>query len=1038
MSLKYRDSSGTETSIAGLQGYDIDLAPTSGSDKAVQSGGTFTSIQDVYKYNGVMGAKNLIPYPYIDSTKSTNGITFTNTEDGVVIANGTSTSGVSYNITYATEDTYIELDANKSYVISCNDDAISVDHYGLGIRLYSNGETPSSSTGTNINLTSVGNNYKFTGYTGCYIYYYIWSNVTVENLKVYPMLRYGSDTDSTYQPYAKTNKQLTDDMSEVQETIPKSQTYSVDADSFNVVGTSEGSAILHKAYGMTVQDGTASITAPVSITNAAANWKAVGKNLIPLVFDKSSGTIDDISYANNNNIIHLEGTSSKASGSTYVTLIAQSQAECLHLKKGNTYTLSATFSGTCNGSVQAYYIDDEFSSSWRILTTTTGNESKSISFTKTVDSYNGGVLVRVGAGVTVNMDITVMLSLSSDTTYEEYKYTDIITEIPLRALEVTSSDNYNLEYNGKYYVADTLDFDGNEYKVTRRVGSYTVDGTEPWESASENQTEKGWSFRLSSYANYTKHITTVNSNTKDLVTDYLPCKTLGFIPYYSTSTKEDFGSGCYRTVNNIWFSIGAADMSTLGISSLETFTNWLSSNNVTILYPVDEYTESITAYQVQELLKLKTYDTCTTITEKGSIPLWINIEYAKEHIPALSLSGNVGKTKSDMSVTWEANGILGAKNYLPYPYTQTTREHNGITYTDNGDGSITANGTATAESLFTFYQGGSALPLEIGRKYRVTGCPKNGSASTYRIQWSNNSWTSQWVDYGDGKIITLTDPSVDYLQYIRIDIQSGTVCDNLVFKPMLMIADDTDDTYQSYAKTNKELTQIAYDNVGAHNAAYRGKYLGSEVTTEQYKAISSGTFNDLYIGDYWIINGTTYRIAAFNYWLNTGDTQCTTNHVVLVPDSNMYTAAMNSSNDTTGGYYSSAMHTSNLATAQNTINTDFGSTHILSHKELFTNSVSNGAANGWGWYDSTVDIMNEIMVYGHNVWGSNTGYETGIDKTQLSLFVVRPELITTRSDWWLRSVMSASQFAFVGNTGNASSYNASSVLGVRPVFAIKA
>ena len=40
------------------------------------------------------------------------------------------------------------------------------------------------------------------------------------------------------------------------------------------------------------------------------------------------------------------------------------------------------------------------------------------------------------------------------------------------------------------------------------------------------------------------------------------------------------------------------------------------------------------------------------------------------------------------------------KNLIAYPYDDTTKTHNGITFTDNKDGSITINGTATAEAYF--------------------------------------------------------------------------------------------------------------------------------------------------------------------------------------------------------------------------------------------------------------------------------------------------------------------------------------------------
>ena len=83
---------------------------------------------------------------------------------------------------------------------------------------------------------------------------------------------------------------------------------------------------------------------------------------------------------------------------------------------------------------------------------------------------------------------------------------------------------------------------------------------------------------------------------------------------------------------------------------------------------------------------------------------------------------------------------------------------------------------------------------------------------------------------------------------------------------------------------------MAASGSGSHNAIYRGKNLGTTVTTAQYSAISAGTFTDLFIGDYWVINGVNWRIAAFDYWYNKGDTACSTHHVVVVPDSSLGSA----------------------------------------------------------------------------------------------------------------------------------------------------
>jgi len=234
---------------------------------------------------------------------------------------------------------------------------------------------------------------------------------------------------------------------------------------------------------------------------------------------------------------------------------------------------------------------------------------------------------------------------------------------------------------------------------------------------------------------------------------------------------------------------------------------------------------------------------------------------------------------------------------------------------------------------------------------------------------------------------------------------------------------------------------LTANNAGAHNAVYRGKSLGSSVTSAQYAEIDAGTFKDLYIGDYWTINGVNYRIAAFDYWLHCGDTECTDHHVVIVPDTVLDTKAMNDSNVTTGGYVGSKMYTTYMATAKSTIQTAFGSANILSHRELFTNAVSSDKASGWAWYDSTIDLMNESMVYGHEAWASYPQYETAIDKGQLPLFSLDPSKIIafnngTRAYWWLRDVVSGADFAFANHDGNASNSYASDSLCIRPAFAI--
>ena len=150
---------------------------------------------------------------------------------------------------------------------------------------------------------------------------------------------------------------------------------------------------------------------------------------------------------------------------------------------------------------------------------------------------------------------------------------------------------------------------------------------------------------------------------------------------------------------------------------------------------------------------------------------------------------------------------------------------------------------------------------------------------------------------------------------------------------------DGDVTREEFAAHLADYASRFPDNAGARNCLYRGKFLGNAVTSQQYTDIANGTFADMYIGDYWTIGSITYRIAAFDYYINTGDVSCTAHHAVLVPDYPLYDAQMNPENTTAGGYVGSAMYTANLEQAKTTIKTAF-SGHVLNHRMLFTNAVT--------------------------------------------------------------------------------------------------
>lgn len=222
---------------------------------------------------------------------------------------------------------------------------------------------------------------------------------------------------------------------------------------------------------------------------------------------------------------------------------------------------------------------------------------------------------------------------------------------------------------------------------------------------------------------------------------------------------------------------------------------------------------------------------------------------------------------------------------------------------------------------------------------------------------------------------------------------------------------------------------------------FRGKNLGTALTAVQKAAIKDGSFKGMFLGDYWNIGGRIWRIVDMDYWYNCGDTAFTSHHLVIMPDEALYNAQMNTTNVTTGGYVGSEMYKKNLENAKTIVNAAFQGS-VLTHREYLCNAVANGRPSGGAWFDSSIELPNEPMMYGHLLFSPTSDGSTvpsiyTISKTQLALFMVCPRFIVNRSyNQWLRDVVSSAHFAGVNGNGNAAYGNASDSYGVRPVFPV--
>ena len=273
-----------------------------------------------------------------------------------------------------------------------------------------------------------------------------------------------------------------------------------------------------------------------------------------------------------------------------------------------------------------------------------------------------------------------------------------------------------------------------------------------------------------------------------------------------------------------------------------------------------------------------------------------------------------------------------------------------------------------------------------------------------------------------GSLIPATDNSIDIgssTKNLKMLYTKGITIDGAQFSP-----------------SDLTLESLSTNSIPFHNSYPRCKYLGTSITDAQNTAIKNRTYDDLFIGDYWTINGVNWRIVAIDYYYNVGEPNFDKGNIIVMPDTVLYNAQMNATDTTAGAYAGSLMRTQNLNSARTIAQNAFGS-HLANHKIMLANAVNSSGPSGWSWKDSDgVELPNEVQIYGIRIWGSALkGFDVATQKQQFPLLALAPQFVNTRQDYWLQDVSSFSvstHFAFVYFNGNATNSNASSSTGVRP------
>ena len=405
------------------------------------------------------------------------------------------------------------------------------------------------------------------------------------------------------------------------------------------VGTHDGSALAKRIYGMSVQDGTPTPDSPVDIVSAKADFRCTGKNLIPYPYYRgASYTSNGITYTVNlDGSITANGTATATS--VYELLqggVSLKSTTNLKIKTNKQLRMSGCPSGGGNLTYNIQLSLTDGTNFWARSRLDVGN-GVTFDYIPSVGYYNICVIrIQIFSGQTVNnLVFHPMLTLAdADQTYEVNQHTDVTTNLRLRAIEVTSTDDYNLVRDGKYYIADTVDWSEDRgYEITRRVGEVVYDGSE----------DEAWTRVM----NNTKNVHTFYSKPENpLHTDNNDALCLAYSNRFYRETRNDFNNtstalGTFIQRTGMAENYGYFVFAPLSDISSAEWKTWLASNNMTLDYALaTPTTEPITSEQAQALLSLKTYDEATSITATSDIEPTIDIEYATSEMSAKALTGH--------------------------------------------------------------------------------------------------------------------------------------------------------------------------------------------------------------------------------------------------------------------------------------------------------------------------------------------------------------------------------------------------------------
>lgn len=332
-------------------------------------------------------------------------------------------------------------------------------------------------------------------------------------------------------------------------------------------------------------------------------------------------------------------------------------------------------------------------------------------------------------------------------------------------------------------IADSIDYDYTNMRNKPSINGHELVGNLTTEDLEISAEPEGYSDLVATVGEHTTEISTLsNSVTQlndDLTESVVSQKGLELFGWIAPRLSDD----CYDYIEDGVYhkKVGRVDLGSL---------NWVMTSDGTRFYaitndlPIKNYTASekanilCTKYESTPFNGMSALNKVIASYKSGSnvYVSVIDTSYTTKDSFKASVSGVYLYYELATEITRDNNSAnvlatIGTTTNLLNPTLQS-QVVNGITCTNNGDGTFTLNGTATAETRFKVMD----CKIPIGN-YKFVGCPNGGSTSTYRMYINLNG-----SDYGNGIILNL---SQEVNQPIIIQVFANVVLNNLVFKPML-------------------------------------------------------------------------------------------------------------------------------------------------------------------------------------------------------------------------------------------------------------